>query len=134
MFGLWWVFWLTRSCALYINRICFVDIQWQTFFYFFFINFYRSLCSTLLSAQINLLAYFQCLMELLPENQRIEIGKNSKMHFSVKGRTFIASNENSKKKIRASDGIWTHDPLWSSRVFIWCKKTYHVLLLHKKTL
>lgn len=34
----------------------------------------RSLCSTLLSAQVNLLAYFQCLMELLPENQRLEIG------------------------------------------------------------
>ena len=66
----------------------------NVFLFFFFINYYRSLCSTLLSAQINLLAYFQCLMELLPENQRIEIGKNSKMHFSVKGRTFIASNEN----------------------------------------
>lgn len=35
---------------------------------------FRSLCSTLLSAQVNLLAYFQCLMELLPENQRLEIG------------------------------------------------------------
>ncbi|XP_015754747.1 PREDICTED: protein FAM135A-like [Acropora digitifera] len=35
---------------------------------------HKSLCSTLLSAQVNLLAYFQCLMELLPENQRLEIG------------------------------------------------------------
>ena len=52
--------------------------------FYFFIYFYRSLCSTLLSAQINLLAYFQCLMELLPENQRIEIGKNCKNAFFCK--------------------------------------------------
>lgn len=35
---------------------------------------HRSLCSTLLSSQVNLLAYLQCLMELLPESQRIGIG------------------------------------------------------------
>ncbi|XP_078360921.1 protein FAM135A-like isoform X2 [Oculina patagonica] len=35
---------------------------------------HRALCSTLLSAQINLLAYFQCLTELLPENQRMDVG------------------------------------------------------------
>lgn len=35
---------------------------------------HRSLCSTLLSAQVNLLAYFQCLSELLPDNQRMDIG------------------------------------------------------------
>lgn len=52
----------------------------QEDFSFYFLYFFcfqsRSLCSTLLSAQINLLAYFQCLMELLPDNHRMDIGKN----------------------------------------------------------
>lgn len=52
------------------------DIKsWLKYSFQFFLAFpSRSLCSTLLSAQVNLLAYFQCLMELLPENQRLEIG------------------------------------------------------------
>lgn len=58
------------------NIIITKDIKsWLKYSFQYFLAFpSRSLCSTLLSAQVNLLAYFQCLMELLPENQRLEIG------------------------------------------------------------
>ena len=78
------MYFLTNQICTVHKSYLFRKYTMTNIFTIFVINVYRSLCSTLLSAQINLLAYFQCLMELLPENQRIEIGKNCKNVFFCK--------------------------------------------------
>ncbi|EDO47513.1 predicted protein, partial [Nematostella vectensis] len=52
-----------------------IEVKYVALDVFEYILISRSLCSTLLSAQVNLLAYFQCLAEYLPASERLDIGK-----------------------------------------------------------